>query len=421
MRDALRRAPAAAGKTGWGLLWKTRSGGRIRYQNRGGMAKQLVSINGSVLTWAREEDGLSPEELADRMKVPVAEIRSWEAGEDYPGRTQFARLAQVLGRPSAIFYLPEPPVKAGIPIKFRRAPGPDGRRLGRDELRQIRQAQRMQQITSWVVRDSGAGPVALEPVERKRDPARVGEEERRASGVSADEQIGWRDAYESFRNWRWLLERNGILVFQMRMGKDGIRGFSIWDDYAPAAVVNTAYHPTARIFTLFHEVGHLLTRTGAACLEFVGPGDSEVDAERWCEQFAASFLLPAEGLRLEAMRQGAAEGSKVDDPQTARRLANRFSVSARAMAIRLHAIGLAEAGLYGAVASKFPNQDWSDSAGGGRGQTATRKRITEYGRLLPAILFSAADRGRLHERDLTDYLELTTGQVKDLRGELVGT
>lgn len=163
-----------------------------------------------------------------------------------------------------------------------------------------------------------------------------------------------------------------------------------------------------------------LTRTGAACLEFVGPVDSELDAERWCEQFAASFLLPAEGLRLEAMRQGAAEDSKVDDPQTARRLANRFSVSARAMAIRLHAIGLADAGLYGAVTSKFPNQDWSDSAGGGGGRTATRKRVTQWGRLLPEVLFSAAARGGLHERDLTDYLELTTGQVENLRRELAG-
>lgn len=385
------------------------------------MAKQLVSINGSVLTWAREEDGLSLEELAYRMKVSAAEIRSWEAGKEFPGRVQFTKLAKVLGRPSALFYLPEPPVEASIPVKFRRAPGPAGRQLGRDELRRIRQAQRMQQITSWAVRDSGAGPVDLEPVERKNDSSRVGEEERRASGVSADEQIGWRDAYEAFRNWRRLLEDSRVLVFQMSMGKDGIRGFSIWDDYAPVAVVNTAYHPTARIFTLFHEMGHLLTRTGAACLEFVGPGDSELDTERWCEQFAASFLLPAEDLRRQAIRQGAEKGSKVDDPQTARRLANRFSVSARAMAIRLHAVGLADAALYGAVASEFPDQDWPDGGGGRGGRKAPRKRIAEYGRLLPEILFSAADRGRLNGHDLTDYLELTTGQVKDLRGELVGT
>ena len=384
------------------------------------MAKQLVSINGSVLTWAREEDGLSLEELADRMRVSADEIRSWEDGQEFPGRMQFTKLAKVLGRPSALFYLPEPPVEAGIPVKFRRAPGPAGRRLGRDELRRIRQAQRMQQITSWAVRDSGAGPVGLEPIERTNDPSRVGEGKRRASEVSADEQIGWRDAYEAFRNWRRLLEDSRVLVFQMSMGKDGIRGFSIWDDYAPMAVVNTAYHPTARIFTLFHEMGHLLTRTGAACLEFVGPGDSELDVERWCEQFAASFLLPAEDLRRQAMRQGAAEGSKADDPQTARRLADRFSVSARAMAIRLHAVGLADAGLYGAVASEFPNQDWSDGGGGGGGQIAVRKRITEYGRLLPEILFSAADRGRLNEHDLTDYLELTTGQVEDMRRELAG-
>lgn len=382
------------------------------------MAKQKVSINGSVLTWAREEDGLSLEELADRMKVTADEIRSWEDGEEFPGRVQFTKLAKVLGRPSALFYLPEPPVEAGIPVKFRRAPGPAGRRLGRDELRRIRQAQRMQQITSWAVRDSGAGPVGLEAIERTNDPSRVGEGRRRASEVSADEQIGWRDAYEAFRNWRRLLEDSRVLVFQMRM--DGIRGFSIWDDYAPVAVVNTAYHPTARIFTLFHEMGHLLTRTGVACLEFVGPGDSEVDAERWCEQFAASFLLPAEDLRCQAIRQGEAEGSKVDDPQTARRLANRFSVSTRAMAIRLHAVGLADAGLYGAVASEFPNQDWPDGGGGRGGQIAVRKRVAEYGRLLPETLFSAADRGRLNEHDLTDYLELTTGQVEDMRGELAG-
>lgn len=383
------------------------------------MAKQLVSINGSVLTWAREEDGLTQEELADRMKVPADEIRSWEAGEEYPGRGQFTKLAKVLGRPSAIFYLPEPPVEASIPIQFRRAPGPAEHRLGRDELRQIRRAHRLQEITSWVLIDSGTEPVGLGPLERRSDPFVNGERYRQAIGTTAAEQFRWPSAYEAFRNWRRLLEKDGILVFQMGMGKGGVRGFSIWDDYAPVAVVNTAYHPTARIFTLFHEVGHLLTRTDAACLEFIGPGDSELDAERWCEQFAASFLLPAAGLRREAMRQGAVEGSKVDDPKTARRLANRFSVSTRAMVLRLQTIGLADAGLYGAVVSEFPNQDWPDSTGGG-GQTTTRKRITQWGRLLPEVLFSAADRGRLNRRDLTDYLELTTGQVENLRRELPG-
>lgn len=389
-------------------------------REQAGMAARKVSINGSVLAWARREDGLTPGELADLMKVPVDDIRSWEAGRDYPTRGQFTRLAKALARPTAIFYLPEAPTEGGIPVKFRRAPGPVEHRLGRNELRQIRQAQRLQEVVSWVVEDSGAGPVRIAPVDRRRDPSRVGEEERAASGVSVAEQTGWPTAYEAFRNWRGVLEDRGILAFQMRLGKDGIRGFSIWDDYAPVAAVNTAYHPTARIFTLFHEVGHLLTRTEGSCLGFVAPGEAETGAERWCEQFAASYLVPAAGLRSEAARQGVTEESKLDDPRTARRLANRFSVSTRAMAVRLQTIGLAEAGLYGAVVSAFPNQDWPSGGGGGGGQTAPRRRITELGRLLPQLLFSAADRGRLNRRDLTDYLDLTTGQVEDLRGELVG-
>lgn len=384
------------------------------------MAAKKVSINGSVLTWAREEDGLSPGELADLMKVPVATIRAWEAGDDYPTRGQFTRLGKALARPTAIFYLPEVPEGAGVPVKFRRAPGPEGHRLGRKELRQIRRAQRLQEVASWVVEDGGSGPAPIGRADRRRDPARVGEEERAASGVSVAEQVGWAGAYEAFRNWRGVLEERGILVFQMRLGKDGVRGFSIGDEYAPVAAVNSAYHPAARIFTLFHEVGHLLTGTEGSCLRFIAPGEAEIGAERWCERFAASYLLPADGLRSEAARMGATEGSKTDDPRTARRLANRFSVSARAMAIRLQTIGLAEPGLYGAVASAFPNQDWPSGGGGGGGQPAPLRRITEMGRLLPELMLSAADRGRLHEHDLFDYLELTTWQVEDLRGELVG-
>ena len=400
------------------------------------MATRKVSINGSVLTWARREDGLTPEELADLMKVPVDDIRSWEAGEDYPTRGQFTRLGKVLARPTAMFYLPQAPTEGGIPVKFRRAPGPEEHRLGRNELRQIRQAQRLQEVASWVVEDSGAGPAPVGRADRRRDPSRVGEEERVASGVPVAGQIGWSTAYEAFRNWRRVLEDKGILVFQMRLGKDGIRGFSIWDDYAPVAAVNTAYHPAARIFTLFHEAGHLLTRTEGSCLRFIAPGDSETGAERWCEQFAASYLLPAAGLRSEAAQLGVTEASQLDDPRTARRLANRFSVSTRAMAIRLQTIGLAKAGLYGAVVSAFPKQDWPSGGGGvypeikpadsadqpacgcgAGGYHVLRRRITELGPLLPQLLFSAADRRRLHKHDLTDYLELTTGQVEDLRRE----
>ena len=206
---------------------------------------------------------------------------------------------------------------------------------------------------------------------------------------------------------------------QLTMGRNNIRGFGAWDDYAPLVAVNTAYHPTARIFTLFHEFAHLLTRADAACQNFVFPDRRDRSLERWCERFAAAFLLPRSGLKKVAEKYGVTAASPTAQPDTARLIANRFSVSTRATAIRLQEVGLAEPSLYSAVATQFAGNDWNTSSGGGGGgQPVSKKRVGQFGRRLPDTLFAAADRGRLTTRDLADYLQLKTGQLDDLKGLL---
>ena len=379
--------------------------------------KGKALINGAVLEWARRESGFSLEELADRMKIWEEDILDWEEGGDYPTHAQLKQLAESLSRPSALFYLPEPPVQARIPASLRQAPGLADHRLGPQELKQIRRARRMQKVVSWALRDAGAEPVKLGPADAESDPFAVGGRERRTSGVAASRQLEWQDDYESFREWRAALEGRGILVFRLRMGRKGIRGFSIWDDYAPAAAVNTAYHPTARIFTLLHGVGHLLLRSEAACLRFFAPGDADRGVEQWCEQFAASYLVPEEDLRSEAARFGVREGRK-PDTSVATRLAGRFSVSVRAAAIQLEQTGLAEAGLYQAVDAGDLNL-WN-LVPGGKGPTRPELRIIEFGPRSSKALRDAARRKRLTAHDLTDYLQMNIREVVAWRRILDG-
>ncbi len=80
--------------------------------------------------------------------------------------------------------------------------------------------------------------------------------------------------------------------------RDSARGFSLWDDDAPLIAVNSAWNPAARVYTLFHEYGHLLSRTSSVCLERVGVKISRPTdpAERWCKEFAAAALLPWSGV-----------------------------------------------------------------------------------------------------------------------------
>ena len=113
---------------------------------------------------------------------------------------------------------------------------------------------------------------------------------------------------------------------QLTMGKDNIRGFGASDDYAPLVAVNTAYHPTARIFTLFHEVAHLLTRTDAACQSFVFPDQQYGSIERWCERFAAAYLLPKETLETVASEYGVTIASPTTQPDTARLIGLQISL-----------------------------------------------------------------------------------------------
>ncbi|MCQ3804409.1 MAG: XRE family transcriptional regulator [bacterium] len=381
------------------------------------MADNTVPITGQVLAWTREEAGLTQIELAERAKLAVELLQAWETAELRPTKGQFNKLVRILKRPSALLFLPEPPVEAGMPTSLRSAPALGNHKLGPKEARQIRWARRLQELTSWVLRDEGSPEVRLSQYRTSRDPVEIAMFERKQSAVSTAEQLGWRSASEAFRSWRGHLEEQGVLVMQLTMGKNNIRGFGAWDDYAPLVAVNTAYHPTARIFTLFHEVAHLLTRTDAACQSFVFPDQQDGSIERWCERFAAAFLVPRNSLKKVAAKYGVTAASPTSQPDTARLIANRFSVSTRVTAIRLQEIGLAEPWLYSAVAAQFAGNDWNDSSGGGV-QPASKKRVGQFGTRLPNTLFAAADRGRLTTWDLADYLQLKTGQLDDLKGLL---
>ncbi len=383
------------------------------------MAGNTVPITAQVLAWAREEAGLTQNELADRANLDVEELKVWEAAESHPTKGQFNRLINVLKRPSALFFLPKPPVQAAMPTSLRSAPALGNHKLGPEEARQIRWARRLQELTSWVLRDQSSPIVDLSQYRPSQDPVSIAAFERSQSGISTDEQLAWANASEAFRVWREHLEEQGILVMQLTMGKNNIRGFGAWDDYAPLVAVNTAYHPTARTFTLFHEVAHLLTRTDAACQRFVAPDQQNGSIERWCERFAASYLLPEDILKVIAGECGATTSMRTADPDTARRIANRFSVSTRATAIRLQEVGLAEPTLYSSVEAQLSGRDWNDSGGGrGGGQTAPKKRIGQLGTRLPNALVDAENRGRLTTRDIADYLQLKTGQLEDLKGLL---
>jgi Zn-dependent peptidase ImmA (M78 family) len=356
--------------------------------------------------------------LAARARVSEDDVRAWREGTARPGKTEFKVILQAVRRPSAIFFMPEPPVRAALPTTFRAAPGARDHTLSPAALRAIRRARRIQRAVGWLY--AGADlrePVGLPKVAwETQDARKVGATLRASFAVPLDTQAGWKDFGEALRSWRGLFDERGVLVFSLELGKDEIRGFSAWHDYAPLIAVNTGYTPGARIFTLAHELAHLVTRTDSACFDWISSDVShDPKLERWCEEFAAAFLLPPDRLAEYATSQFLVSPQKpVTTFDLLSKMSQRLKVSARAMALALIEGSLADWSLYREVELRAKTIDRPPEGSGGGGVRAPQKRINQYGTRAPRALVEAVSGGRLGLRDAADYLELTIGDLDDL-------
>ncbi len=283
---------------------------------------------------------------------------------------------------------------------------------------------RVQRVLSWLRSEGfGSGAVRTMPrVESRTTPDDAAEWLRDWIGISIKNQLLWSDARVAFREWREVLNTKGVAVFQFQIGQEAIRGFSVWDDNLPVAAVNTAYTPQARVYTLYHEIGHLLHRTEGACRSFGDPDSAKV--ERWCDKFAAAFLLPDWETRQSAVvyRDDAPDEDRYDQ---VREIARRFNTSVRATALRLIELDLADQDLYGiidrlAVAKfdDFPRRRTSDRQ---FGQRAPQKRLQHFG--FPAVrtLLRGVDSGHITERDVGDFLHLNPNGVTEIGSLIPGT
>jgi transcriptional regulator with XRE-family HTH domain len=206
----------------------------------------LVPITPSVLTWAIDQAGVDVEDVADRTGVESQEVSAWLRGEAQPTKTQFRNLTAFLKRPDAFFLLPEPPSSEGIPTAFRHPPG-GVRDPTRTELEGIRRARRAQRVGKWAAERVGDDRWRSNPVPNAKDrtPKDAAKAARLWLAWSLDEQQKARSPSAVVKLIRARLEERGVLTLQLSLGKEGGRGFSLYDAEKPLVAINTAYNDEA--------------------------------------------------------------------------------------------------------------------------------------------------------------------------------
>lgn len=292
-----------------------------------------------MLRWACERAGYAVDDLAIRFP----RLAAWERREKQPTLKQLEAFASATHTPLGFLFLPEPPQEP-LPI-------PDFRtvrqRLARPSPDLLDTIYAMQRRQDWLREERlDAESDSLEFVGNARandDPAAVGQEMRRA--VRLDD--GWAGAVPSWQeavlDLRSRIEDLGVMAVingvvgnntHRKLSVGEFRGFALTDRYAPLIFVNGADAKSAQMFTMAHELAHVwLGSEGEGISGFEGlfPGDSRI--EKFCDQAAAEFLVPARELRDQWRTVG-------KSPDVFERLARHFKVSPivagrRAMDLRL--------------------------------------------------------------------------------------
>ena len=372
----------------------------------------FVPITPSVLTWAIRESGYSPHTVAQKVGVSLDTVEAWMQGPDQPKLTEFRKLVGLLKRTPSLFLLPEQPDRPTPTVEFRRPPDTDRTTLNPTERRYLREASRLQDLLLWVQGELMETVETLPHLRTDRDPETAASQARRALVTPRSKPV-LRSASEAFRLWCRALEQLGVLVFSFRLGRDGVRGFSIWHDRAPVIAVNTFWRHEARTYTLFHEFGHLLTRTASACLEARRRhlAHRSDPIERWCEKFSAAILLPRDEVEVfltQELRRPL--GLRVKDLDVPSALANRFKVSLRAATLRLIEMQLAAWDLYNQIPPVADNKP----RGGGRGLERSQIRERQYGDRTVRLLINALRRDVLGRADVLDTLDISDADLSKL-------
>ena len=267
----------------------------------------MPDVKPEILRWARETAGLSLGRAATAVGIKdtkdaraVDRLAALEEGDAAPSRALIVKMAEKYRRPLLAFYLDAPPRKGDRGQDFRSIPDrqTDSEALVDALLRDVRA--RQDAIRNLLLEDEDNQPLPF--IGSMKTSVGVGNVLASIKDVLKIDLVSYRrqaTPEKAFAYLRSEAEANGLFVLLLgNLGShhtaidvEAFRGFALADPIAPFVVINDQDSVAAWSFTLLHELAHLwLGQSG------VSGRSPDLQIEQFCNDVAASFLLPSQEL-----------------------------------------------------------------------------------------------------------------------------
>ncbi|MEE9378774.1 MAG: ImmA/IrrE family metallo-endopeptidase [Candidatus Lokiarchaeia archaeon] len=254
--------------------------------------KSEAYINPRILKWAREQCGYTHEEAVQSNFNPE-KLKRAEKGEEPLSFKQLLFIANRFKRSPAFFYLKKHPDDEKLIHDFRKT---DPKKIKfspflRNQIIDIKEKREISvEFKQYGVEYDYR---YVNSINIDQNPEDVAIEIINLLNLDIEARTEWKDEYEAFNSWRNAFENIGIMIFQVsRIDVEEMRGFSFSEIPYPSIALNRSDSPLGRIFTLIHELSHIMLNKGGICT-LRTEDEMDFEIEKFCNAIAGAVLVPA--------------------------------------------------------------------------------------------------------------------------------
>ena len=264
-------------------------------------ASPRLAVEPKMLEWACDRSG----KPRDQLHAKFPKLDAWLARDVKPTTNQLRAFAKATYTPFGQLFMREPPddslripdFRAGAGMQDR--PSPHLRDTLSDcRLRQLWYLDHLHEVEAEPLDLVGA-------VDGRASPMNVAEAFASDIGFGLENRMLAKTWSDALRGITQHLREMGLLVFISGVARgnahrpldtDEFRGFALSDPFAPLIFINGRDAKAAQMFTLAHEVAHVLR--GQSGLDDIPElRETPPSTERWCDGVAAELLVPLAHLR----------------------------------------------------------------------------------------------------------------------------
>jgi Zn-dependent peptidase ImmA (M78 family) len=375
-----------------------------------------VNINPSVLKWARINAGYNDSNLPKNI---LKNYKKWESGDLKPTWNQLRDLANQYKRPSAFFF------RSTIP-KFKETHLMEYR--GKDHIYpktpqliyNIRKYKNLREIYIELLETMHLEKKSFEKYKfDSKNSREFAFKIREIVGVDLSLQKEWIldnnrnhdfKHYKFLNEWKNALNTLGILIFESeRVSLDEMKGLTLYYDEYPIIILNGLDNVNSRIFSLFHELTHLMLGESAIC-DLEETNRKEI----FCNAVAGEFLVPSSDLIEKKVLNN--EDTILEDDEISK-LSNEYGVSKEVILRRFLTLKKINKSIYQSKTSEWSKEYQKPSGGGGN---FLNNKLKYFGKMYSRLVLSAYENSIISSLDFSEYMDMKIKHASELENKIFG-